>query len=216
MSTPQVDEARAQVITNLQNIFLAIDVEKKGHVPDSAFPTVLAKAGFGDFSEKLVKNMVAIVDPTGTDTIQFGIFVWLYDTLTFARTLFHAKAHNSTVDAAELGGVLTALHYPLDERTLKAVRTLTTSQQSFTYEQLVSTIVFLRFAYNTFAIADTNKNGKLDLKALETVLPVVGLEYNHDQASKLFGDIDLDKSGTIEPNEFLCFVIHLRFPNIQV
>jgi len=214
----QVDPARQAVVDQVQAAFMEFDPEKKGTTATSNFPAVLAKLGFTGFTPKILTNAEAIVDAAGEGTISFGAFLWFYDMIMHAVTLFNAKATNGRVATSEVGGILSALGYStLAPRTVKALETLTDSTHSgsFDYNNLVTTLLFIRFALNLFASADTEGKGHLTFQQMEGLLPNLNIHgASPAQAKVIFDTHDLDKSGTMDPFEFIDLALALKFPQL--
>jgi hypothetical protein len=197
---------------------MEFDAEKKGVTATSNFPALLGKLGFTCFTPKILANAEAIVDAAGEGTISFGAFLWFYDILMHAVTLFNGKAANGRVATAEVGPFLVALGYTnLAPRTVKALETLTdsTNSGSFEYNNLVTTILFIRFALNLFGSADAEGKGHLTFQQMEGLLPNLNIHgASPAQAKAIFDAHDLDKSGTMDPFEFIDLALALKFPQL--
>lgn len=178
----------------------------------------MAKLGYTGFTPKILANAESIVDLEGSGEIAFGTFLWFYDMLTHAVTLFNGKATNGRVASAEIGGLLAAMGYTsLAPRTVTGLQTLTdpTHSGSFDYNALVTTLLFIRFALNLFGSADAEGKGHLTFQQMEGLLPNLNIHgASPQQAKVIFDTHDLDKSGTMDPFEFIDLALTLKFPQL--
>jgi hypothetical protein len=56
---------------------------------------------------------------------------------------------------------------------------------------------------DVFQLFDTNKNGSIDQREVSVALLSLGFDPKKEEITKIFGDLDKDRSGKIEFNEFL-------------
>jgi len=197
---------------------MEFDPEKKGTIATTNFPAVLAKLGFTGFTPKILANSEAIVDAASEGTIGFGAFLWYYDMLMHAVSLFNGKAANGRVATSEVGPFLVGLGYTsLAPRTVKALETLTdsTNTGTFEYNNFITTLLFIRFALNLFGSADSEAKGHLTFQQMEGLLPNLNIHgASPQQAKAIFDAHDLDKSGTMDPFEFIDLALSLKFPQL--
>lgn len=182
------------------------------------FSAILAKLGFTGFTPKILGNAEGLVDVSGDGQIPFGVFMWFYDLIMHAVTLFNGKANNGRTATSEVGPFLVAMGYSnLDARTIKALETMTdpTHSGSFDYNAFVSTLLFIRFALNLFGSADTEGKGHLTFDQTAALLPNLNIHgATQEQAKAIFDAHDLDKSGTMDPFEFIDLALTLKFPQL--
>jgi Ca2+-binding EF-hand superfamily protein len=178
----------------------------------------LAKLGYTGFTPKILANSESIVDVEGAGEIQFGAFLWFFDMLTHAVTLFNGKAANGRVASTEVGNFLSSMGYAnLAPRTVTALQTLTdpTHSGGFDFNSFVTTLLFIRFALNLFGSADSEGKGHLTFQQLEGLLPNLNIHgASPQQAKAIFDAHDLDKSGTMDPFEFIDLALALKFPQL--
>lgn len=73
------------------------------------------------------------------------------------------------------------------------------------YEQLTpQEIRDLKLVFDTF---DTDKSGSIDARELRKALRALGFKISKESIEEMIADLDVDKSGSIEFDEFLEFVI---------
>jgi len=218
MSQPAEDPARAAALQNVQNAFLPFDPEKKGAVPAAHLGAVFAATGYPGLSEKLLANAEAILDTAGDNLIHFGAYVWLWDILNHATHLFGQKQANNVVADSELAGILGALGFNnIDKRTVHGLTVLVDPANSghFGLHDLFGALFFIHFSLSLFHAVDTEKKGSLLFAQFETVLPNLNITgVTSEQAQNIFNVHDLDKSGTMEPMEFIDLALVLKFPHL--
>lgn len=68
----------------------------------------------------MLGNAEGLVDLAGEGEVPFGAFMWFYDLIMHAVTLFNGKANNGRVATSEVGNFLNQMGYAnLDARTVK-------------------------------------------------------------------------------------------------
>ena len=65
--------------------------------------------------------------------------------------------------------------------------------------------------HRCFLLADSDGNGKLSRGEFREVLKSAGLDLDARQVSRLFSDVDTDKSGTISFEEFKDTCVRTNF-----
>lgn len=178
---------------------------------------MLAQVGFAGLPAKTVGNAGSVVDVAGEDQVSFGAFLWFYDMISLAKSLFDAKAANGQAASAELADILTGMGYSaLAARTVKAL-TLLTDQGAghFVYSDLLNSLLFIRFALNLFGSLDTTQKGALTFDQFLPALPFFSITgATPEQARHIFDKYDLDHNGTMDAFEFIDLALSLKFPQL--
>lgn len=194
---------------------MSIDTEKQGHIPISHLSELLEKHGLAGLPKQLQDNFHGVVDHDGTDVIEFQSFLSTWSFLLAGKRLFNDVAQNGKVSNDKLESILLQLNYKLDPSTVKLMYCVVDKkfEGSFDLHGLYTGLLFLVYALYEFRDADEEKTGSLVFDRVKLLLPELGLDATEEEARKIFDEIDLDKSGTVEYEEFIGLVIKLRFPN---
>lgn len=173
--------------------------------------------GLGGFPESITNNLLGLADYTGEGLLYYQNFVWLWDYLMAGKSFFNSVSQNGVAQVQQLDNLLSQLHYKLDSSTYRLLYVVVDRDFKgfFGLDEFVFCLSFLKFANNQFFDSDVDKTGSLTFQQLKDTLPDLGLEdATEEQARRLFDEVDLDKSGTVEFEEFVGLVVKLRFPDL--
>merc|ERR1711974_98537 len=211
--TPTLTEAR---VGELQKIFMEHDTDKKsGKAPASAWPTLLSKAGF-KFSEKTSGNLMGLYALASETEVYFMEYLSCISWLTVIKEVYDKmdEKKSGAVSVAHIGEFLAANGYEFDDSTDKVVGVVADrgGKGTFSLEDSVFALLFIRFALTHFDDADEDGSGDLDFDEIRSKFGYLGLaDISLADAKKVYDEADIDKSGTIGPEEFIVLVITLKF-----
>lgn len=176
---------------------------------------MLEKFGLGGFPQPIQNNILAILDYKGIGVIEFPIFVNTWSFLTHAKNVFLSNSQDGK--CTDLALLLPYLSYKLDPSVINLLRVVVDREFKgyFDLNGFMSGVLFLMYSQTEFNDVDEQSTGSLTFEQVRDLLPNLGLfDASEEDARKLFDEIDLDKSGTLEYEEFIGLVIKLRFPQL--
>jgi Ca2+-binding EF-hand superfamily protein len=213
----QISPERQAEVTKVEQIFRSFDKEGKGAVEVGHFGEVLKQDGF-TFDAKLSRNLSTVLDFFSQGAIDFLSYLWLHDLLTAARNQFNTASKGAaTAPVSTLGDVLKGLAYNFHEKTLHLVSGMVDREKkgAYSFDQLVTLLAFVRFCFNHFTEADADQGGSLDIEEVKSKLVWLGISgATDDQVKATFEKYDLDKSNSLEFEEFVGMAISLKFPEL--
>lgn len=167
----------------------------------------------GGLPQTLQNNLLNILDYHENGIIEYTSFVNAWSFLTAGKNLFLSNSQEGKCN--DLAALLQQLNYKIDPSVIKLLQVVADREFKgyFELNGFISCLLFLMYSQIEFNEADEQKTGSLTFEQVKELLPSLGLsDASEEDARKLFDEIDLDKSGTLEYEEFIGLIIKLRFP----
>eukprot|EP01091_Cochliopodium_minus_P009034 TRINITY_DN214_c0_g2_i1.p1 TRINITY_DN214_c0_g2~~TRINITY_DN214_c0_g2_i1.p1 ORF type:complete len:224 (+),score=63.01 TRINITY_DN214_c0_g2_i1:109-780(+) len=210
--TPILSEERVKDLTTQ---FQNLDPEKKGLTSSSNFETLIKGAGFNFSNPKVVENLKTFY--VSSDEFYYGQFLQLISFLTAIKDSFENLDTNKSgkVSNSKIQEFLKVNGYEFNEAVAKACSIVADRELtgSFDLTGAVGVIIYLQFVMVHFTQADTSGDGKLQFDEIKTKFDYLGVHgLTEENAKKFFEEADSDKSGEIDPEEFVQLVIRIKFP----
>jgi len=152
-----------------------------------------------------------------TDPFDFGDLVETFIFLDNSINFFRVPAVNDRVPNEKTHELFTALGYQMSENTAKYVSVVCDKDNkgNYDFEGFIEGQLFVRFSLDHFWHNAQKTNATaLPFETMREILPWMGVEgASEEEARALFNIADTDKSGAIDPEEFLVVVVKLKQPD---
>ena len=212
-TTPILSEER---VKELMEVFQQHETEKgKGVTKVENFPTLLKLSGFTISNQKVIDNLRTFYVPE--EQLYWMEFINVISFLTVVRNDFGTLDTGKTgkLQHAQIQAFLKAEGFEFNEKVCKACSIVADRELSgsFDFTGAVGLIIYIQFVMVHFNQADTSGDGKLQFDEIKSKFGYLGVgNVSETEARKFFDEADSDKSGEIDPEEFVELVIRIRFP----
>jgi len=123
------------------------------------------------------------------------------------------KDGNGKIDPGELKSALEATGFHFAPQVINRMIKLVNVRPPFgsiDFEEFCNLSAYLDATRKSFDSADTNKNGKIDMKELGEALLDTGFSITSTQLKKLLKLVDMDGNGDIQFEEFVSLSFYLK------
>ncbi|KAJ5070633.1 programmed cell death 6 [Anaeramoeba ignava] len=194
------------------DIFTQADKRSRGFLYPQELKMLLETNGYS-FHEEGLENLVEHICGEHKK-VSFHKFLSMMNFLIEMHQLFLELDENGdeNLSKAEFAHAIKKMKFELQKEQLDLMFQITDTNRNglASFEEFVSTLLYLYNIKRVFESADTEGNGTLDTTEFYKFLPILKIKASKHDAQQALSQFDLDNDGELNFPEFVHFIFTIR------